>query len=130
MRSIAVIVLILGVASLALGVLFITESFSAEDEIAESIAPLALDDVDSRYDAAKAKQMEIRAAEGPAIQAGTAAPSATYNYLTIQRTSLGLTRSEIGLASYVRTSGIINIIIGAGLILAGVGLLKKSSSAV
>jgi hypothetical protein len=129
MRAISIIILILGVASLVFGVLFITESFSAEDEIAESIAPLALDDVDSRYETVKAQQEVMRAAEGPAIQAGTAMPSAMYNYLTIQRTSLGKTRSEIGLATFTRTSGIINIIIGAGLILAGVGLLKKSPGA-
>jgi hypothetical protein len=129
MRVIGIIVPILGVAGLAFGVMFIPQSFSAEDEIAESIAPLPLDQVDSRYDEVKAQQSAMRAMEGPAIQAGTAAPSATYNYLTIQRTSLGLTRSQIGLVSFTRTSGIINIILGLGLVLAGVGLLKKGQSA-
>jgi len=127
MRVMAIIIVILGLASLVLGILFITEASSAEDEIAESIAPLPLDGVDSRYEDVKAQQSAMRAVEGPAIQSG-ADPSAMYNYLTIQRTSLGLTRSQIGLASLTRTSGIINIIVGLGLILAGVGLFKKSQS--
>jgi len=127
MRAIGIIVLILGVAGLAFGVLFIPQSYSAEDEIAESIAPLPLDQVDSRYDEVKAQQSAMRAMEGPAIQSG-ADPSAMYNYLTIQRTSLGLTRSQIGLVSFTRTSGIINIILGVGLILAGIGLMRKGQS--
>ena len=127
MRVIAIIVMILGLASLALGVLFVTESFSAEDEIAESIAPLPLDDVDSRYEQVKEQQSAMRAMEEPAIQGG-ADPSAKYNYLTLKRTSLGLTRSQIGLASFTRTSGIINVVLGAGLILAGIGLLRKSGA--
>ena len=127
MRVTAIIIVILGLASLALGVLFISQSFSAEDEIAESIAPLPLDDVDSKYDDVKAQQSLMRASEGPAIQAG-ADPSAMYNYLTIQRTSLGLTRSQIGLVTFTRTSGIINIALGAGLILAGMAVLRKAQS--
>ena len=128
MRVMAIVILILGVASLALGVLFITEASSAEQEIADSIQPLKIAEVDARYEAVKANQMALRMTEEPQIQAGKAAPSAMYNYLTIQRTSLGLTRSQIGLASFTRTSGIINVILGAGLILAGVGLLKRSQS--
>jgi hypothetical protein len=127
MRVIGIIVLILGVAGLAFGVMFIPQSYSAEDEIAESIDPLPLDQVDSRYEEVKAQQSAMRAMEGPAIQSG-ADPSAMYNYLTIQRTSLGLTRSQIGLASLTRTIGIINIILGVGLILAGIGLMRKGQS--
>jgi hypothetical protein len=124
----AIVILILGVASLALGVLFITEASSAEKEIADSIQPLTISEVDAKYDAVKQAQMALRMTEEPQIQAGKAAPSAMYNYLTIQRTSLGLTRSQIGLASFTRTSGIINVILGLGLILAGVGLLKRRQS--
>lgn len=128
MRVIAIIVMILGLASLAFGVVFIMQASSAEDEIAESIAPLKLADVDSRYEDVKAKQTALKMAEEPQIQAGKAEPSATYNYLTIQRTGLGKTRGEIGMASFTRMSGTINIIVGAGLILAGVGLLRKASA--
>jgi len=128
MRVIAIIVMILGLASLVFGVIFIMQASTAEDEIAESIAPLKLDEVESRYEAVKAKQSAIKMAEEPAIQAGQAQPSAMYNYLTIQRTGLGKTLGEIGIASFTRMSGIINAVVGVGLILAGVGLLKKASA--
>ena len=65
------------------------------------------------------------ATEEPNIQAGRAAPSAMYNYLTIQRTSLGLARANIGLAGFTRTSGIIDVVVGLGLILVGLELFKK-----
>jgi hypothetical protein len=128
MRVIAIIVMILGLASLADGGVFIMQASSAEKEIAESIQPLKLADVDSRYEDVKAKQTAIKMAEEPQIQAGQAQPSAMYNYLTIQRTGLGKTRAEIGMASFTRMSGTINVIVGAGLILAGVGLLRKPSA--
>ena len=120
MRIIGIIVLILGVAGLAFGVLLIPQSYSAEDDIAESIAPLPLDQVDSQYDAVKAKYTQMKESGAP--------PSVEYNYLTVQKTGLGLTRSQIGLASFTRTSGIINIILGVGLILAGIGLMRKGQS--
>ena len=129
MRVIAIVIVILGVASLAFGVLFVTQAGAAEQEIADKIQPLPLAELDARYDAVSAQQMSLRMAEEPQIQAGKAAPSAMYNYLTIQRTSLGLARANVGTAGFVMTSGIINIILGAGLILAGVGLLRKGQSA-
>ncbi|GAI90013.1 unnamed protein product [marine sediment metagenome] len=124
----AIVVAVLGVVGLVFGIIFITQAGSSEKEIAESIQPITLTELDATYEAVKAKQMDIRAAEEPNIQAKTAAPSTTYNYLTVQRTALGLARTSIGLAAFVRTSGIIDIIVGLGLILAGVGLFKKSRS--
>jgi len=119
----AILVMITGVVGLVFGIIFIPQAGSAEREIADSIAPLALADVDAKYDAVTANQQQLRAAEEPGIQAGTAAPSAMYNYLTIQRTSLGLARSNIGFAGYLRTSGIIFIVVGMGLMMAGAGIV-------
>ncbi|MBA7711824.1 hypothetical protein ES703_120790 [subsurface metagenome] len=124
----AIVVAVLGVVCLVFGIIFITQAGSSEKEIAESIQPVTLAELDATYEVVKTKQMGIRAVEEPNIQAETAAPSATYNYLTIQRTALGLARTNVGLAAFVRTSGIIGIIVGLGLILAGVGLFKKSRS--
>lgn len=128
MRVIAVIVVLLGLASLVLGVLFIVQAADAEQEVADLLAPLPLADLDAKYDAVKAKAGALRASEEPEIQAGKAMPSAMYNYLSIQRTSLGLARSNVGIASFVQTMGIINIILGAGLVLAGYAILRKASS--
>jgi len=124
----ALAVAVLGVVGLVFGIIFITQAGSAEKEVAESIQPITLAELDATYEAVKAKQMDIRAVEEPNIQAQTAAPSTTYNYLTVQRTALGLARTNIGLAGFVRTSGIIDITVGLGLILAGVGLFKKGRS--
>jgi len=126
MRVIAVIIMILGLASLALGVLFIMGSIDAEDEVAESIQPLPLAQLDAKYDEVKAKQAQIKMAEEPQIQAGQAQPRAMYNYLTIQRTALGLARTNVGVAQSAMTGGIVNAVLGVGLILAGIGIFRKA----
>ena len=124
----AIFVMVTGVASLVFGIIFIPQAGSAEQEIADSIAPLTIAEVNAKYDAVTASHQQLMAAEEPGIQAGTASPSAMYNYLTIQRTSLGLTRSNIGFAGFLRTSGIIFIIVGVGLIMAGAGIFRNSLS--
>ena len=126
MRASAIIIVVLGVVGLVFGIMFITQASSAEQEIANEIQPLTIAQVDAKYEAVKTNQMALAMTEEPQIQAGQAAPSAMYNYLTVQRTSLGLAKTNIGLAGFVRTSGIIDIIVGLGLILAGVGLFRKA----
>ena len=128
MRAIAIIVVILGLASLVIGILFITQAASAKQEVADLIAPLALDELDAKYDAVKAKADAAKAAEEPQIQAGQAAPRAMYNYLSVQRTSLGLARSNVGTADAVRVNGLVDIGVGLGLVLAGLGLLRKAQA--
>ena len=124
-RIIATIIVVLGIASLVLGVIFITQAASGKQTIADNIQPLPISEVDARYEQVKAQHMALMAIEQPGIQAGTAMPSSMYNYLTVQRTSLGLTRSNIGITKSIRTNGIIDIILGAGLILAGSVLYKQ-----
>jgi len=126
MRLFSIFVSLIGVITLVLGVVFITQAGSSEQEVAASIQPVTLEELDGKYEAVKTQQMALRAAEEPQIQAGTAAPSSTYNYLTIQRSSLGLARTNVGLAALVRTNGTINIIIGLGLVLAGFSLFRYS----
>ena len=125
MRAIAVIIIILGLASLVFGILFTTQSVSARQEVADSIAPLTLDELDAKYDAVKEKQTAMKMAEEPGIQAGQAQPSATYNYLTIQKTGLGLARANVGTADAIMMYGLIDIIVGLGLVLTGIGMLRK-----
>lgn len=127
MRVIAIIVVILGLASLVFGILYLTQASSAEKEVADSIAPLPLADVNAKYDAAKAAAAGQAAKE--ADQLKVANPSNTYLYLSAQRTSLGLAKANIGTAKMVRTTGIVDIIVGFGLVLAGFALLRKVQSA-
>ena len=120
-----IVVAIVGVVCIVFGIIFITQASSAKQEIANDIQPLTIAEVDAKYEAVKANQVALMATEEPNIQAGRAAPSAMYNYLTIQRTSLGLARANIGLAGFTRTSGIIDVVVGLGLILVGLELFKK-----
>src|SRR4030042_5554007 len=124
----AIVVAVLGVVSLVFGIIFITQASSAEKEIASELQPLKIAEVDATYDKVKAMQIDQAMKEDPNIQAKTAAPSDMYNYLKVQRTSLALAKTNIGLAGFVRTSGIMGIIVGAGLILAGLGLFKKAKA--
>jgi hypothetical protein len=128
MRAIAIIIVILGLAGLVFGILFVAQAGSAEQEIADSVAPLTLDQVDAKYDAVAVKYDAMKAAEEPKIQAGQAAASDTYNYLSAQRALLGLARANMGTATFVRTSGVVDILVGLGLVLAGIALLRKSQS--
>ncbi len=132
MRALAVIVIILGLAALVFGILFIPQASSAEQEIADSIAPLTLDQVDAKYDAVVAKYDATKAAVEPNLQAGKAVDANTmdmYNYFSAQRALLGLAKSNIGTAKFVRLNGLIDILVGLGLVLAGFVLLRKSQSA-
>ena len=117
MRTIAVIIIILGLASLVFGILFTTQSGTARQEVADSIAPLPLDQLDGRYDQVKAQYEQMR-------DSG-AQPSVEYNYLTVQKTGLGLARANVGTANAVMFYGIVDIIVGLGLILTGIAMLKK-----
>ena len=127
-RIIGMVVAIVGVASLILGIIFIVQAGSARQEIADSIAPLNISEVNAKYDAVKVKQAQLMAAEEPKIQAGQAQPTTMYIYLTAQKVGLGLAKTNIGLAGFLQTSGIIDIVVGVGLVLAGVALCRKETA--
>ena len=120
MRAIAVIIVILGLAGLVFGILFITQAASGEQEVADSIAPLPLDQLDAQYDAVTAQYNQMKEAGAP--------PSTDFNYLYGNKVGLGLARSNVGTARFVRTTGVIDIVLGLGLVLAGLGMLRKVQS--
>jgi len=126
MKALAIIVLILGLASVAMGIIFVLNSGTARDEVATSIAPLPLENLDAQYDQVKSSQMQLAQAEGAAIQQGN--PSSTYVWLTLQRTSLGLARSSVGIADLTMIMGYLNIVIGIGLVIVSLGMMRKVSS--
>jgi hypothetical protein len=130
MRVLAVIIIILGLASLVLGIMFIPQANSANNEIATQVLPLKLSQVDEKYDAVTAAFNKQMAAEEPNIQAGKAMPSDIYNYYAAQRALLGLAKANMGTVKAVRTMGIVDIVVGLGLVVGGFVLLRKNSSAV
>ena len=127
MRILALAVAIIGVALLAIGIYYIPQAISGKQEVADKIAPLTLNKLDATYDEVSKEHAKLIITEELKILDG-AEPDAKYNYLTIQRTGLGLARAEVGLTNFVLITGIIEIILGIALILVSIGLVKKSAS--
>jgi len=125
---IAMVVTLIGVASIVFGIVFIVQAGSGTQQIADDMAPVKISEIDARYDSIAAKHSQMAAVEEPKIQAGQAAASDTYNYLFNQRNSFGLARTNVGVVNFVRTSGIVDVVLGAGLLLAGLALFQKVSA--
>jgi hypothetical protein len=127
MRVLAVIVIILGLAAIVFGILFIPQASSGEQEIADSVYPLTLDQVAGKYDIVSDQYDQLKVAEEPGIQAHTAAPSINYVYVSAQRALLAVAKANIGTCKVVRITGIVDIMVGLGLVLGGFVLLRKSA---
>jgi uncharacterized membrane protein len=127
--AIRYIVIILGIASLALGIILVFQANSGKQQIADDIAPLALSDVNARFDQVKKNASALAGAEEPNIQAQKAQPSAMYNYLSIQRTALGLVKTNIGITSFTLMAGFTNVIMGISLVIIGTTVPGKSKAA-
>ena len=115
MRAIAIIVILLGIASLVFGILFVTQAADAKQEVADSIAPLPLEDLNETYDTIKGSIADMEAA---GMEPDLA--------LKLKKTGLGLARANKGTAESVMYNGIVDIAVGVGLVLTGLALAKKS----
>jgi hypothetical protein len=127
-RLIGMIIAIVGVASLVFGIIFIIQSNSGKQEVIEELKPVELSELNAKYDTVTGYFNTSMAAEEPKIQAKQALPSVTYDYFAAQRALLGLGKANIGLTNFVMMSGIVDIILGLGFILAGVVLCKKQAA--
>ncbi len=115
MRILGIIVLILGLVGVVFGIIFLPMASSAEQQVAESIAPkLTLAQVDATYDNLDKSLKQMQGTEP------------TYLSVFAQRTSVGLAKSNIGTAKLVRYLGILNIALGVGLAAAGFALFRKA----
>jgi hypothetical protein len=126
-RFYGIIVALIGVAILVMGIVFALQANTAKKTVADEINPVTLSTLNAKYSAVEAAQEQQMAKEEPGIQAGQAAPSAMYNYLSAQRALLGLAKSNVGTSGFVMMSGTVDIILGIGLILAGLALYMKPS---
>jgi basic membrane lipoprotein Med (substrate-binding protein (PBP1-ABC) superfamily) len=127
-RFIGMVVALIGIATLVFGIIFIIQSNTGKQTVADEVKPIALSDVNPKYDAVSASQTQLMAAEEPKIQSGQAQPSAMYNYLSAQRALLGLAKANIGLTGFVMMSGSVDIILGIALILMGMTLFMKQTA--
>ena len=123
-RFYGMLIALIGVAILAMGIIFEFQAATAKQTVADEIAPIAVVDLNAKYDVVKAGQEQYMAAEEPKIQTGTQ-PSTMYDYLSAQRALLGLAKSNIATAKFVMMSGTIDIVLGIGLILTGMVLYMK-----
>jgi hypothetical protein len=119
MRLLALLVVILGIATLVFGIIFIPQASSAKQEVKDSlIAPVTLDNLDTTYDQANGAFNQL---------AASGMPSTDPRFVMAlgQRTSLGLAKSNVGIAKVLQTMGIIDILIGVGLVLGGCALMMR-----
>ncbi len=123
MRLLGLLVVILGIAAIVFGIMFIPQASDAKQKVVDSLSsPVTLDNLDATYDQISGAFNQLKAA---------GAPSSDPQYVMIlgQRTSLGLAKSSVGLAKLINTMGMVNIIVGAGLLFAGGALMMKKNSA-
>ena len=124
-RFYGIIVALIGVAILVMGIVFMAQANTAKKTVANEISPITLSNLNAQYNTVEAAQEAQAAKEEPGIQAGQAAPSAMYNYLSAQRALLGLAKSNMGTSGFVMMSSTVDIILGIGLVLIGVALYMK-----
>jgi hypothetical protein len=123
MRLLGLLVLILGIAAIVFGIMFIPQASDAKQKVEESLkSPVTMDNLNATYG-------QISGAYDQLVAAGVPSSDPQYVMVLGQRTSLGLAKSSVGLAKFLNTAGIVNIIVGAGLVLAGCGLMMKKNSA-
>jgi hypothetical protein len=123
MRFLGLLVIILGIAAIVFGILFIPQASNTKQEVADSLtSPVTLDNLDATYDQIAGAYDQLKAA---------GMPSSDPQYVMVlgQRTSLGLARNSVGLAKFLNTMGMVNIIVGVGLVLAGCAVMMKKNSA-
>ena len=110
----ALSIAIVGVVAIIFGIMGIMEAGKAEDKVAEEIAPIAICDVNATYGQISGAYSAVKGTDTPEESA-----------LLLQKTSLGLAKSNIGTIKFLRNTSILEIIAGAGFVLASVGLLMK-----
>jgi len=117
---VSILLAVIGVVCVVFGVLFIMSANSGKQTVVDELTAsgVTVDNINDKYDQAKAGLAQ-------ALAAGTAGTE-TAQSLGWQKASLGLGKSNLAMVDFVQKSGILTIVIGAGLVLAGWGLMKKS----
>jgi hypothetical protein len=122
MRILALLVIILGIAALVFGIIFFPQASSAKQKVADSLTSgVTLDTLDATYDKIDGSLKQLQA---------SGMPSTDPQYVMVfgQRTSLGLAKTNVGVAKVLQTMGIVDIIAGVGLVFAGCALWRKNRS--
>lgn len=126
-RFLKLLVSVIGIAVIVMGIIFMFQSGSAKQQVADTIAPVTLSQLNATYNTVTANLNVIMQTEEQNIETG-GQPSVMYSYLTAEEAGLGLAKSNVGTANLLLTMGIIDVIIGLGLI-AGIIVLPGKEKA-
>ena len=110
----ALSIAIVGVVSIVFGIMGIIGAGNSEQEVADELAPVTLSTLDATYDQISAAYSAVRGTDTP-----------EESIILGKKTSLGLAKSNIGTIKFVRNTSILEIVLGAGLVLASAGLFKQ-----
>jgi len=117
---VSILLAVIGVVCVVFGVLFMVSANKGKTTVVNELTAsgVTVATLDAKYDQAKAGLAQALAAGAAGNES---AQSAGW-----QKASLGLAKSNLAMVDFVQKSGILTIVIGAGLVLAGWGLMKKS----
>jgi hypothetical protein len=124
----SILVAVVGVACIVFGVIFIMSASSGKTTVVDEMAAsgVTVDNLNAKYDLAKKGLADAMTAMATASDAAKATVNEKIQDAGWQKASLGLAKSNLAMVDFVQKSGILTIVIGAGLVLAGWGLMKKS----
>jgi hypothetical protein len=105
----AYLVTLVGVVAIVMGVLFILGAADSQNTVANEIAPLTISKVNSTYD-----QLSLGVKANP-----------TDMSLAIQKASLSVAKSNLGVIDFVRKSGILSIVLGVGVGILGLVMVAR-----
>jgi len=113
----ALCIAIVGVVAIVFGIMGIMEAGKAEQRVLDEITPMGIElcNVNATYGQLSAGFAQMNESDDPEA----------YQKAKLNKTSLGLIRSNVGTIKFVRNTSILEIIAGAGFVLASVGLFKR-----
>jgi hypothetical protein len=116
----SMLVILIGVVCIVFGAMFIMQAASSRDTVVDELAAsgVTTETLNAAYDQAKAGLAQATAAGEAGIE--------TAQSVGWQKASLGLAKSNLTTIDFVQKSGILAIVAGLGLSIAGVVSLKKS----
>jgi hypothetical protein len=126
----SILVTVIGIVCIVFGVLFIMQAGDSRTIVVDELAAsgLTTGTLDATYDQVKGALAQYTAANkaaavGSAAATGSSEAMQSYGY---QKAILGGAKTSLTTIGFVEKSGIVTIVIGLGLALAGLGLMKKS----
>ena len=114
LKMIALTIAVVGIVCIIFGIMGIMGAGNSEQEVADELAPVTIANLDDTYDQISAAYSAVRGTDSP-----------EESVLLGKKTSLGLARSNIGTIDFVRNTSILEIVIGAGLVIASIGFFKR-----